>query len=258
MVKEEKKGLMKTALQNLIPHEIGSAEKITTQLVAEFFSNRGISSDAFTLHETMNNAVGDILAGCFLLFFDNWTQIISVKASRKSNRSIDEPVSEPVVLGPRKGTVDGLDVNIGIIRSQLPTPNLKVHIFHTNGPKKTQVMYAYVKDTIKEEVLIEFKNRISKIDKEVILDPSYIEGLIEDSSYSIFPQHRYTERSDVAVSALLEGKIIVMVDGSGMILICPGLFIEAFQSVEDYYRRTICFTGTYLKITRFHYCHLSP
>src|SRR4030095_14582961 len=54
--------------------------------------------------------------------------------------------------------------------------------------------------------------------------------------------HRYTERTDMAVAGLLDGKIAVLVQGSGGILLCPRLFIEFLQSSEDYYQRTVIST----------------
>ena len=45
----------------------------------------------------------------------------------------------------------------------------------------------------------------------------------------------YTERPDVVAGKLLEGRIAVFVDGSPVVLTVPYLFIENFQSNEDYY-----------------------
>lgn len=89
------------------------------------------------------------------------------------------------------------------------------------------------------DTLSDFKHRMAKIDKEEILEVSYLEEWIGDSRYSPFPQVRYTERPDTAITALLDGKIIAMVNGSPSILICPGNFVEFFMTSEDYYYRTI-------------------
>jgi spore germination protein KA/spore germination protein len=83
---------------------------------------------------------------------------------------------------------------------------------------------------------------VEQIKDVEVLETSYIEQMIEDSTWSAFPQHRYTERPDTTVAALLDGKIAVMVQGTSSILLCPGLFTEFFQSPEDYYQRTIIST----------------
>ena len=59
--------------------------------------------------------------------------------------------------------------------------------------------------------------------------------LIRDNRLSPFRTVGYTERPDSLVAKLLEGRIAIMVDGTPMVLTLPYLFIENFQSSEDYY-----------------------
>ena len=59
--------------------------------------------------------------------------------------------------------------------------------------------------------------------------------LIRDNRYSAFRTVGYTERPDTAIAKMLEGRIIVLVDGSPMVLSIPYLFVENFQRSEDYY-----------------------
>ncbi len=122
---------------------------------------------------------------------------------------------------------------------RLKTPKFKIETITAGGDTKTTVAYGYIEDKVDGELLAEFKKRIEQIKDLEIMETSYIEQLIEDSTYSPFPQHRYTERTDMAVAAMMDGKIAVMVQGTGGILLCPGLFTEFFQSSEDYYQRTV-------------------
>lgn len=56
----------------------------------------------------------------------------------------------------------------------------------------------------------------------------------------------------MAAAALLDGKIIVLVQGTGGIMLCPGKFTEFFQSSEDYYQRTLISTMVrWLRIIAF-------
>lgn len=120
------------------------------------------------------------------------------------------------------------------------------------GDTKTTVAYGYIEDAVDAEVLAEFKRRAEQIKELEILETSYIEQIIEDSTFSPFPQHRYTERTDMAVAGMLDGKIAVLVQGTGGILLCPGLFTEFFQSSEDYYQRTVIATFVrWLRIIAF-------
>jgi hypothetical protein len=126
-----------------------------------------------------------------------------------------------------------------MLRSRLKDSRFKLEAFTTGSTTKTEVTFGYLEGAVNPETLDEFKRRIESIKDLEILETSFIEELIEDATYSPFPQYRYTERPDIAVPALLDGKIIIMVSGTPSILICPGLFVEFFSSSEDYYERTI-------------------
>lgn len=144
--------------------------------------------------------------------------------------------------GPRESTVENLQKNLGLLRLRLKTPKFKIELMSGGGDTNTTVAFGYLEGKVDNEMLAEFKKRMELIKTVDVLETSYIEQLIEDSSYSPFPQHRYTERTDMAVAALLNGKIVVLVQGTGGMLICPGMFTEFFQSSEDYYQRTVIST----------------
>ncbi|XEC92692.1 spore germination protein [Paenibacillus tarimensis] len=230
---------MKTALQDLVAHEVGPATTITPEDVITFFEGRGVSDKKANLLEDMDNAIEQIVYGNIVIFFDRWNKALIYQSLNVETRQITEPANESVVQGPRESTVENLQKNVGLLRMRLNTPKFKVESIIGGGETKTKVVYGYIDGTVDPELLKEFKKRIDEIKQVEILESSYIEQLIEDSTWSPFPQHRYTERPDVATAALLEGKIAVIVQGTGSILLCPGLFTEFFQSSEDYYQRTV-------------------
>lgn len=243
---------MKASLQDLVTHEVGPAEDIIPQDVITFFEQHGVSEKKADIISDINQAVEQITIGNIVIVFNQWNKALVYKSMKVESRQITEPSNESVVQGPRESTVENLKKNIGLLRMRLSTPNFKIQSINTGGETHTQVVYGYLEGTVDSEVLKEFENRMEQVSQVEILETSYIEQMIEDSTWSPFPQHRYTERPDVAVAALLEGKIVVLVQGTGSILLCPGLFTEFFQSSEDYYQRTIYSTMVrWLRIIAF-------
>lgn len=101
------------------------------------------------------------------------------------------------------------------------------------------------------------------------MESGYVEQLIEDQTITPFPTIYNTERPDVVASNLLEGRIAIFVDGTPFVLIAPALFIQFFQSAEDYYARfdiatsirllrvfmfmiSLIAPATYVAVTTFH------
>lgn len=252
LVQEDAINFMKHSLQDLVPHELGPGTDVTTEEVSHFFERSGVSTEKAAVIDSLQTVETAILNGQIVILFEGWNKALSYKAESVETRQVNEPVNESVVIGPRESTVENLQKNIGLLRLRLKSPKFKIQLINGGGDTGTSVAYGYVDGTVDKELLGEFKRRIADVGKLEILETSYIEQLIEDSSYSPFPQHRYTERTDMAVAALLEGKIIVMVQGTGGILLCPGLFTEFFQSSEDYYQRTVISTMVrWLRIIAF-------
>ncbi|RBW70045.1 spore germination protein [Bacillus taeanensis] len=240
LVQGKKINFMKESMQDLVPHEVGPATTITPKEVIAFFSQHGISAQNAELVDRFDKAVNNILQGHIVIFFDGWDKVLSyAQASQVEMRQVSEPLSESVVKGPREGTVEQLQRNIGLLRARLQNPHFKIEKFIAGGTTKTEIAVGYLEGAVDDATLTELKKRVDAAKEGDILETAYVEELIEDSTYSPFPQHRSTERPDVAVASLLEGKIIVLVQGTGTILICPGLFTEFFQASEDYYHRVI-------------------
>ena len=73
--------------------------------------------------------------------------------------------------------------------------------------------------------------------------------LLKQNSKSSFPELVTTERPDIASQALLEGKIVIIVDNSPFVLILPTFFVDFFHTPDDYYEKNI--NISFVRILRF-------
>jgi spore germination protein KA len=127
----------------------------------------------------------------------------------------------------------------------------------------------YIHGIANDKVVKEIRQRLKRIDIDSILESGYIEQLIEDQTFTPFPTMYNTERPDVVAGNLLEGRIAIFVDGTPFVLIAPALFMQFFQSAEDYYARfdiatsirllrifmfmiSLIAPATYVAVTTFH------
>ncbi|WP_236343014.1 spore germination protein [Paenibacillus plantiphilus] len=230
---------MKSVLQDMVFHEVGPGTEVTTESIIHFFEQKGVNAQSAELVSNLDAAVNRVLDGYVVILYDGWNKALCFPATGVETRQISEPVNEAVVQGPRESTVENLKKNIALLRIRLKSAKLKLVTLEGGGETRTTIAYLYLKGVIHEELLAEFKRRIVRVKELDIMETSYIEELIQDSLYSPFPQYRITERPDVAVASLIDGKIVVLSQGSGSMLICPGLFVEMLQASEDYYQRTL-------------------
>lgn len=240
-------------LQKMEMHRRGNGDTVTSQAIQEWFEFQGTIDRSYFIHTSLETVVRMVLQGHVVFFMEQWGHAVSFDGLNLSTRAVDEPSAERAAIGPREGTVENLSLNIGMLRMRLQTPDFKI-VKIPNVGRRTgkEVVYGYLDGVVPAAVLEEFERRIVKIKDHELVDTTMIEKLIQDSTWSPFPQCRYTERTDAATLALLEGKIIVMSQGSGVVLVCPSVFVEFLQSIEDYYhRRVFTFLIRLLRIAAF-------
>src|SRR5690606_7778293 len=171
------------------------------------------------------------------LFVERLPHAIIVDLAGYDTRSVTEPVGEPVVRGPREGFVDNLKTNMSLIRRRVGSPMLRFERMELGRWTRTPVVIAYIHRLADEALVQEVRRRLSAIGIDGIIDTSYIEHFIEDTPYTIFPRVLNTERPDIVVASLLEGRVAILAEGSPFALIVPTTLWMLMQAAEDYYQR---------------------
>lgn len=189
--------------------------------------------------ETFDDVLHDVLSGNTLLLLDGAKEALSIGTRKWEHRGVSEPAGENVVRGPRQGFTETLRFNTALIRRIIKSNNLRFTYLKIGKQTKTDVVITYIKDIAKQELIEELQKRLEKISIDSVLDSGYVEAYIEDAPFSIFSTVAYSEKPDTVAGKLLEGRAAVIVDGSPMVLTVPMLFMESFQTTEDYYIRPV-------------------
>lgn len=187
---------------------------------------------------TYDDAVQSCLSGNAVLLIDGTQKALDIGAKGFEKRSITEPSSESSLRGPREGFTENLRTNTAMIRRKIKDPNLKIKDTVVGKRTKTQVNIIYIDGLVDPQLVSEVEKRIQKIDIDSVLASSYLESYIEDSTLTIFPTIWFSEKPDAVAGKILEGRVAIAVDGAPFIMSVPMLFIENFQSAEDYIKRT--------------------
>ncbi|MBB6674668.1 spore germination protein [Cohnella nanjingensis] len=179
-----------------------------------------------------------LLTGHGIVLLDGANAALAVDSVKLQARQVEEPNVQSVVRGPREGFTEVLDWNTAMIRRRLKSPNLWMETRIIGKESQTRVVIAYMNGIVTSSVLDEVRRRMDRIEIDAILESNYIEQFIQDKQLTTFPTVFNTERPDVVSAHLLEGKVAILVDGTPFALVVPALFIQFFQSSEDYYQRT--------------------
>ncbi|MFD0677544.1 MULTISPECIES: spore germination protein [unclassified Paenibacillus] len=231
-------GLTDDERLNEIRHQVSSLEKDYDERVD---LERAIRSEIahFSFKEvcTFTELNEQVTNGNPVLLIDGMTEGHAFSLAKWRKRAIEDPVAESVIRGPREGFSESLTDNTAMLRRKLRDSRLKMKGVEVGRYSKTRVMIAYMEELAAPGLIKEVEDRLSKIDVDGILESGNIEEFIEDQPYSPFPQVMATERPDTATAGLLEGRAVILTDGTPFVLVAPIGFFSLVQSPEDYYQR---------------------
>lgn len=190
-----------------------------------------------------------ILNGDTVILLNGSTKGIATSTKSAKDRAILEPATESVIRGPRESFTETLRTNTALIRRKIKSPNLWIKSRVIGKVTQTEIAVMYINGIADEKIVKEVLDRLDRIDIDSVLESGYIEQLIQDSKFTLFPTVFNSERPDVIAGDLLEGKIAILVDGTPFVLIVPALFSSFLQSAEDYYQNAI--VSSFVRLIRF-------
>ncbi|MEK3882923.1 spore germination protein [Paenibacillus sp. PL2-23] len=174
--------------------------------------------------------------------------LVNVQNDQLGLRMNNDTENEFSVVGPKKGFVESLDVNIHLLRSQMPVSKLTVEELTIGSLSKTKVAIVYMNDVTNEELIRTVKQRLNDINFEVVFDSSQLDQIISDHSNTPFPLFLSTERIDRVTYAIVSGQVAIFASGSPYAVTGPSNILDFFISPEDYYLPWIL--GSFFRLIR--------
>jgi len=185
--------------------------------------------------ESLDKVKTYILSGWPAIFINGYDSVISINMTKLEKRSISEPTIEKNVKGAQEAFVEAISTNMAILRRKIRNERLKFKMITLGETTNQSVAIAYIDGLANPEILEKMYDKINQIEYDGILAISYIEQLIADHQVTPLPHYLATERPDKAVANLLEGKLVILLDGTPFVMIAPVSFFSFFQAPDDYF-----------------------
>ena len=181
----------------------------------------------------------------FVIIISNRCYVCEVRANL--DRGIGMVTSELSLSGPKDSFSEVFNTNLGLIRRRIKSDKLKVLNTSIGRLTNTKIGILYVDGIVKKDLVEHVKKNLEKIDIDGIIDSSYLKNSLEDK-FNLFPTLIMSERPDKCSMALLEGKVVVLVDNSPYALILPSFFIDFFHTTDDYFQKA--FNASFIRLIR--------
>ena len=184
---------------------------------------------------TVNQLIGELLKGRTVLLCDGCDSGLMCDFLSFQMRAVAEPPTSTVVKGPREGFNESIKTNLSLVRRRIRVNDFNVEFFEVGKYSKTTVAICYIASIARENIVKKVIDKINQINIDGIPDSSYIGKMIVDHKTSLFKQVGSTEKPDIFVQKLLEGRVGIITDGSPIVFTVPYMFTEDFQTAEDYF-----------------------
>ena len=208
----------------------------------------GIPKGILFRRDNPEEIIADLLNGFTLVHLSGSGVVYSFDTHKEIKRQPSEPLVERTIRGPKVSLLETIDENILMVRRTIRNDHLRVEGMHVGERTQTKVAVLYLDDVAEPGIVAETRRRLGEIKIDGIVDSGYVEQLITDNRFSIFPLTQSTERPDKVVASILEGRVAVLVDGSSNAILVPVTVNELYQSPEDYYFGF--WFGTFLRFFR--------
>lgn len=181
--------------------------------------------------------------GYVIIIYKN---IYAVELKSHEGRGVQTINSELSIGGAKDSFSENINTNLSLIRKRIKK-NLIVETLAIGRISQTKVNILGINGIVSNKLIKSVKKRLEKIDIDGIMDSSYLKFSLEDGK-NLFPTIMMSERPDKCSMALLEGKVVILVENSCYGLILPSFLLDFFHTTDDYFQKS--FNTTFIRIIR--------
>ena len=259
IIKKIKCGINKCVF--IISMETLSSGDRVNDFILKYFSNKSIVKNISNLEKDIKDNIPSInfknvenYESLLNFLFNGFTvviykdEVIAYETRAELDRGVSEATSEPVVRGPKDSFTENYQKNIGLIRRRIKSENLSLKELDIGKETKSRVGILYLKNIAEEETINDVIEKLKRINIDGVIDVNNLKEYLDDKNKTLFPTLMYTEKPDDACRFLLDGRIIVTMDSSPSVVVCPTFFVDFFQNSEDFYHKS--FFASFMRVIR--------
>ena len=247
----DRRVIEESILEQLIVQVRGVPKKIAhTQMdLFDFIRDGGLATADLKELSNMDEVCLAVLSGDTILFIEGYDKALMIATKGFPNRGVQEPDTEAVVRGSKEGFSETFRFNTVLIRRRIRDTKLKIKQKQVGTRTRTDVALVYLEDVARAKIVKKIEERIDSFLVDGVLESGMLEQYIEDNWWSPFPQAQVTQRPDKAAAAILEGRVVIIVDNTPFVLILPVTMNCFFHSSEDYYHNYLLMS--FVRVIRY-------
>ena len=201
--------------------------------IANFIQDCLIPQNNIKQQSSFKDIFSGVNSGNCALFVDTLSVGFDIDVKGFKQRSISKPENEIVIKGPHEAFVENIRTNTTLLRRFTNNENLIIENTKVGKITQTNCAICYIKDIANDALVAETKYRLNNLEIDSLLSAGELEQLLTDTNSLGVPKILVSERPDYAIKSLLQGRVIILINGSPYALILPAILIDFLTSPED-------------------------
>ena len=220
---------------NPLMHDSGEELQISDEKT--YISQKLISQNVVSTANNYFDAISKVCFGECGLFIDGIDVCFIADVKGWEKRGVSKPSTEGAILGPQEGFTELIRANTAMLRKTIKDPDLVMENISVGKKSQTPCVISYITSLANPELVTEVKRRIEKIDVDYLFTSDELANFLEESNFKLMPQILLTERPDRTAMELVDGNVVVLVNGSPFALIMPVTFFSFMKTTDNNYMR---------------------
>lgn len=222
----------------------------TPDEIMNFVSGKSLMAADRNVCYTLGTLTDLLFSGFAAIMVDGINTAVAFGIQGYATKSISTPTMENDLLASQEAFAEVVRTNISLIRRRIKHPSLRFEMLKSGKISNTDVCIVYIEGKADSRMLSEVRKRINSIGLDSILGPGFVQPFLEKRSENLlFTEIGYTERPDMLSVNLIQGRIGILVDGTPFALICPYIFPQYFENIDDYAAKT--YFAAFVKTIRY-------
>ncbi len=176
-----------------------------------------------------------LMSGFAVLCVDGCADALAFGVQGFESRGPEEPQNEVMQRGAKDGFTESYQNNISMIRRRMKTTALKFEKAEAGSQSRTPLALCYLEGVASPAIVESVREKLKSCDLKTTLGAGYLTSFLERGG--AFSGVGLTERPDVVCGKIEEGRVAVLVEGTPSVILVPFLFVENFQTLDDYLTR---------------------
>lgn len=187
-----------------------------------------------TIEAKWENIIEKILLGMTAVFQDAKSEAWLYDTILVAHRAIERAQTELTVRGPQEGFSEVQAIQMSQLRRRIPSRHLMFYQLSIGQRYPVLVTLAYLDDLVNPSLLHLAQERLSRIRVDTVINGTMLANYLKDHAFSLFPTVRNSERVDLVIWQLLNGKIAILVEGDPFVLWVPVTLTDFYRTSADY------------------------